>query len=291
MATAVMLLRPPAVTSASGVLSLLEEDSNQLRIAALERLNEVVDQFWHEIADYLTDIESFYEDTSFPNRELAALVASKVFYHLEEYDHSLRLALGAGQLFDLSQRTEYVEKIVAVAIDEYIVKRTENFEAEIKKKDPVAIDPALEDVVGRMFNRCKEDKQFKQGLGMALECRRLDVLKDFITGSDDVAEMLEYCQNSATNLLTSKNFRERVLKVIIEIYEEQPSDKKDYCALAQCYFVLNNPAAVANILKDLMGIPDKNGHLYAYQIAFDLVDNENQHFCNVLLNSNLLKLP
>jgi 26S proteasome regulatory subunit N2 len=299
----VPLLNPPAVTSVCGVLSLLEEEENKLRVTALERLNEVVDQFWHEIADYLSDIETFYEEPSFPNRELAALVASKVLYHLEEYRDSLRLALGAGRLFDLSTRTEYVEKITAVAIDEYIVKRTKDFEDELKIKAGKEPEPApksteepidykaLEDVVTRMFERCKEDKQYKQGLGMALECRRLDVMKSFIVESDDMAGMLEYCQYSATNLLTSKSFREQVLKVIIQIYEETNEDKLDYCALAQCYFVLNDSGAVATILKDLMGRPKKEGRLMAYQIAFDLVDNENQHFCNALLSSALLKLP
>jgi len=221
-------------------------------------------------------------------------VASKVFYHLEEYDDALRFALGAGRLFDLSMRTEYVEKVVAVAIDDYITKRTARFEAEMKKKEPdasMAISPALEDVVTRMFDRCKEDKQYKQGLGMALECHRLDVLKSFIIESDDVPGMLAYCQNSATNLLASKSFREQVLQVIIQIYKETPSEKLDACALAQCYFVLNDHASVATILKDCMGRPNKEGPLTAYQIAFDLVDNENQHFCNALLSSTLLKLP
>ena len=45
----------------SEVLSLLEEQENQLQCAALQRLNEVVDQFWHEIADYLNEIETLYE--------------------------------------------------------------------------------------------------------------------------------------------------------------------------------------------------------------------------------------
>lgn len=288
---ACVIARPPVVSSAIGVLSLLEEQENQLRIAALERLNEVVDQFWHEIADYLPDIESMLEDETFPNRQLAALVASKVFYHLEEYDDALKMALGAGQLFDLSQRTEYVEKIVAVALDKYITERTENFEAEIKQKEQVPIDKALEELVGRMFDRCKEDKQYKQGLGMALECRRLDVLKTFITQSDDVVAMLEYCQNSAMVLLNSKCFREQVLKVIIEIYKETPQDKLDYCGLAQCYFVLNDIGSVAEMLKELMGRTAKEGRLMAYQVAFDMVDNENQHFCNALLSSPLLKMP
>lgn len=281
---AVAIARPPAI-SASGVLSLLEEKENQLRIAALQRLNEVVDQFWHEIADFLPDIESMFEDEKFPNRELAALVASKVFYHLGEYDDALKFALGAGQLFDLSERTEYVEKIVAVAIDEYIVAR----QNEGSKTRPEPIDPRLEDVVSRMFDRCREDKAYKQGLGMALECRRLDMVKVFITQAEDVSGMLEYCQTGAMSLLTSKAFRERVLLTIIEIYREKKQDV-DWCGLVQCYFVLNDSASVADILKDLMRSSDKEGRLTAYQIAFDLVDNENQHFCNALLSSPLLKL-
>ena len=35
-------------------------------------------------------------------RELAALVASKVYYHLGSYEDSLNYALGAGHLFDVS---------------------------------------------------------------------------------------------------------------------------------------------------------------------------------------------
>lgn len=288
MAAAAALARPAAVTSAAGVLSLLEEQENQLRVAALHRLNEVVDQFWHEIADYLKDIESLYEDPSFPGRELAALVASKVYYHLEEYDDARHLALGAGQLFDLSHRTEYVEKIVAVAIDEYVKLQTENFELKTKNKDPVAIDPRLEDVVNRMFERCLEDKAYKQGLGMAFECRRLDAVKKFVTGSDDVPAMLEYSQNVAMSLITSKAFREQSLKMMAEIYTS--SKDVNYTALCQCHFILNDSAAVAQILKDLMSRGDKEGRLLAYQIGFDIVDNENQRFCNALLASPQLKV-
>ncbi|CAJ1361221.1 unnamed protein product, partial [Effrenium voratum] len=219
---------------------------------------------------------------------MAALVASKVFYHLEEYDDALRLALGAGHLFDLSQRTEYVEKIVAVAIDEYVKLRGDNFELEMKKKDPVAIDSRLEDVVNRMFARCLEDKAFKQGLGMALETRRIDKVTEFISKSEHLAEMLEYAQLSAMTLLTSKAFRERVLKALVEIH----TSVKDVnlSALAQCYFILGEPDEVAKILKELLVRPEKDGRPLAYQIGFDIVDNESQHFCNALLSSPLLKL-
>lgn len=36
----------------------------------------------------------------------------QVFYHLGELDDALSYALGAGALFDLSERSEYVETIL-----------------------------------------------------------------------------------------------------------------------------------------------------------------------------------
>jgi 26S proteasome regulatory subunit N2 len=195
--------------------------------------------------------------------------------------------LGAGQYFDLGTRSEYVEKIVAVAIDEYVKLRTENFENELKKKDapkPVSIDSRLEDVVNRMFSRCMEDKSYKHGLGMAFECRRLDMVKDFILKSDDQPGMLSYCHKSAMTLISSKAFRERVLQVLIEIYTSM-TDPVFKAPLVQCYFNLNTPRVVAEIFKDLLGRPEKDAHLLACQIAFDLVDNENQHFCNAILGA------
>jgi 26S proteasome regulatory subunit N2 len=289
MAAAVASPVTTAMTSATGLLALLEEEENQLRVAGLQRLNEVVDQFWHEIADYLTDIESLYEEPSFPGRGLAALVASKVLYHLEDFEHALQLALGAGNLFDLNTRSNYVDKIVAVAIDEYVKLRKENFDRELKKEDIKPIDGRLEDVVNRMFSRCVEDKAYKQGLGMGLECMRLDKIEEFITTGDaDVAEMLEYCQTSAMTILSSKAFREKVLQVLIKIYNS--TSNVNYAALCQCYFFLNQPKEVAGILKNLLGKADKESHLLAYQIGFDVVDNENQAFCNTLLASPLLRI-
>ncbi|MBE7182716.1 MAG: hypothetical protein INR71_16165, partial [Terriglobus roseus] len=61
-----------------------------------------------------------YEDKSFPQRELAALVASKIYYHLQEYDESMAFALGAGKLFDIDQEGEYEDTIIGRCIDTYI---------------------------------------------------------------------------------------------------------------------------------------------------------------------------
>lgn len=56
--------------------------------------------------------EALYEDDSFPERELAALVAAKVYYNLQEYDESMLFALGAGKLFNLDHAGEFEETII-----------------------------------------------------------------------------------------------------------------------------------------------------------------------------------
>jgi 26S proteasome regulatory subunit N2 len=53
-----------------------------------------------------------YENEGFKDRELAALVASKVYYHLGSFDNALQYALGANKLFNVDEQSEYVETII-----------------------------------------------------------------------------------------------------------------------------------------------------------------------------------
>ena len=84
-----------------------------------KKLDAVVTDFWAEISESLPDIESLYEDEDFPQRSLAALVASKVYYYLGELGDALTYALGAGKLFNVDERSEYVDTLLAKAIEEY----------------------------------------------------------------------------------------------------------------------------------------------------------------------------
>lgn len=67
---------------------------------------------WDGDADRLSFREALYEDETFPERELAALVAAKVYYHLQEYNESMVFALGAGKLFKLDKGGEFEETII-----------------------------------------------------------------------------------------------------------------------------------------------------------------------------------
>ena len=62
--------------------------------------------------------ETVYESDELPkeSRDAAALLASKVYYYLGEYDEALSFALGAGLAFEAESRAqgseEYVETVV-----------------------------------------------------------------------------------------------------------------------------------------------------------------------------------
>lgn len=108
------------LTSAAGVVGFLSEPDPELQIFALRKLNEQIDSLWTEVAGSVGEIEALYEDPSFPERELAALVASKVYYNLQEYNESMVFALGAGKLFDLNHEGEYEDTIISICVDTYI---------------------------------------------------------------------------------------------------------------------------------------------------------------------------
>lgn len=68
-----------AVSSAAPLLAQLDEEDDALRLHALQSLNSIVHEFWFQIASSIASVEAFYEDEGFTHRELAALVASKVW--------------------------------------------------------------------------------------------------------------------------------------------------------------------------------------------------------------------
>ena len=105
-----------ALVSAAPYLALLGEPDSTLKSYALSSLNQVVDQLWAEIANNITELEELYEDDSFDRKELAALVISKVYYNLGDFDAAVKYALYAGNEFNLEEKSQYMETIVSQCI-------------------------------------------------------------------------------------------------------------------------------------------------------------------------------
>ncbi|XP_076436013.1 26S proteasome non-ATPase regulatory subunit 1-like [Babylonia areolata] len=261
------------ITSAAGVLSLLDEPEPQLKMFALQKLDRIVGVFWAEISESIDKIEVLFEDQQFKSKQLAALVASKVYYHLGAYEESLTYALGAGDLFDVNNNSEFVQTIISKCIDHYTRLRVEN--AELAEEEQKPIDPRLEAVVNRMFQRCFDDKQFKQALGIALETRRIDIFEKAVKMADDIPTMLTYAFKVCMSLIQHRQFRSTILTVLTNLY--MGLRVPDYINVCQCYIFLDQPSAVADILEKLLK-GDEDSVLMAYQIGFDLYESATQQF-------------
>ncbi|KAL2151198.1 hypothetical protein VTH82DRAFT_6296 [Thermothelomyces myriococcoides] len=137
----------PGLVSASGVLGFLADEEPELKVFALKTLNDDIDTVWTEVAGALSQIEALYEDESFPERQLAALVLAKVYFHLQDYNESMTFALAAGPLFKLDAPGEFEETIISKCIDQYIaISSSRHTPAKVSKND---IDlPALTTTFG-----------------------------------------------------------------------------------------------------------------------------------------------
>jgi 26S proteasome regulatory subunit N2 len=210
---------------------------------------------------------------------LAALVASKVYYHLGSFEDSLTYALGAGDLFNVNARGEYVDTIIAKCIDFYTQQRIALAE---NPADAKPIDPRLEAIVNKMIQRCLDDGQYRQALGIALETRRMDIVEASIMKSDDVSAMLSYAFQITMSLIQNRSFRNTVLRCLVNLYRGLVTP--DYVNMCQCLIFLEDPLAVSELLDNLT----KGGEqpvLMAFQIAFDLYESATQQFLGQVLQA------
>ncbi|EHY52113.1 proteasome regulatory particle base subunit [Exophiala dermatitidis] len=347
------------LVSAAGLVGFLSEPDPELQSFALKQLDSQVDLLWTEIADSVPQIEALYEDESFPERELAAIVASKVYYHLQEYNESMAFALGAGKHFRLDQPGEYEDTIISKCVDTFIALSASRdptlaaattagtqpqldtaFEqggdgaasmsasltspvtpfsqsvlpskSLLSRQNTSAFDPtnsgiqvgqagspeaviqqrglqkALNRVIETLFERCFQEKRYRQVVGIALEARNLDILRRVIKrASEDERkengeatkkgeELMEYILDICMSLVEERGLRNEILKLILELLNEIPSP--DYFAIAKCVVYLDQHSMASNMLRHLVEKGDSRSLAVAYQVSFDLYDNSTQEF-------------
>ncbi|KAF7255063.1 hypothetical protein EG68_08039 [Paragonimus skrjabini miyazakii] len=279
-----------ALTSAAGLVSLLDDKGPDVKAFALKRLDDLVDEFWAEISESVNKIEILHEDVNFGHNKLAAILASKVYYHLAEYEDALHFALCAEELFDLSSQSEFVETIISKCIDKYTELRIAQDHAlecgsSISRQDSTgdrtwapntSTYKRLEHVVNRMFDRCFEHKQYRQALGIAIETRRLDIFEKALTMAEDREGMLRYAFRVVLTLIDSVLLRNRLLRILVSVFMSRPS-ATDSINVCQCLVLIDDPQATADILERLL-LQSQEGAVIAYQVGFDLYENSTQVF-------------
>ncbi|CAO1596311.1 proteasome regulatory particle base subunit [Xanthoria calcicola] len=351
----------PGLSSAAGVVGFLAEPEPELQVFALQVLNEQIDSLWTEVAASVGDIEALYEDPSFPERELAALVAAKVYYNLQEYNESMIFALGAGKLFDLDHEGEFEDTIISKCVDAYIAlsgsapanstnlpppqlttafPSTANGASSIsaglaspttpfsqstlpsksllsRQDSSTAFDPSaqaggdanlpgalpasiasqaniqkqLYAIVDELFERCFRGGSYRQVIGIAVEARRLDVLRRAISrASEDEKEqrkdevgnlirsqdLIEYVLEICMTVVQERGLRNELLRLVLDLLNDIPSP--DYFSIAKCIVYLNEHTMASDMLVQLVKKGDATSTAISYQIAFDLYDNSTQEF-------------
>ncbi|OII73307.1 proteasome cyclosome repeat family protein [Cryptosporidium andersoni] len=301
------------LTSASVYLALLDEDTEELKLYALEQLNMIVDNYWYEIADCIGLIESCYEDESFSNRELAALLASKVYFHLEDYNEALKYLLSCTKLFDPSENNPYTQCMVVKCVDEFIrvcndsYKKTESVDKSDKDKsnsnsnnlyyynESDKVDLRLEEILSDLIKRCTANGNYIDAIGIAIEARRCDIMRSILDDvgniCDSLVSIVEYFVESAHMIVSSNRFRLECYNILIEAIENYIGiNKIGYYGdiinekitkisellpqYCECLYHTGNSQKLAFILHNL--IKTKDYILMGYSIAFLLKDYGNQ---------------
>ncbi|KAI0170035.1 26S proteasome regulatory subunit rpn2 [Pestalotiopsis sp. NC0098] len=220
----------PGLVTATGVLGFLADEEPELKVFALQTLNDDIDTVWTEVAGALGQIETLYEDDSFPERKLAALVLSKVYYHLGAYDESMFFALAAGDLFKLDNPTEFEETIISKCVDHYIAAKNENHTV-LSQKD-------------------KEDKS-------------LPALATAFGGSSDnnASALISPTTPFSQSTLPSKSLLSRVStdNTIIETSFEQPKKQHRSSSIALTHNELDTRRAIDNVIERLYANCIKEG--------------------------------
>uniref|UniRef100_A0A0R3S069 26S proteasome non-ATPase regulatory subunit 1 n=1 Tax=Elaeophora elaphi TaxID=1147741 RepID=A0A0R3S069_9BILA len=285
--------QPGGAQNASAFLLALKSEHSSMR--EKELIIEVLDDWdvltptWFEVADYLSVIEGLHEDEHFKQRYLAALLASKVAFCLGDYNGALQLALAAEDKFQLTPRSpsvlvgsqdeQYVNKIIEHALDTY----------KQAKRNEDEIDPRLEKLINRLFERNMKRRELRYVIGLALDTRRTDMILIAIKATDDQAALLTETVAKVLESQMDRAFRSIVLDLLLRLFAEL--EEPDFVSMCQCLIKLEKPDDVADILQRLVSNKGDSGVLLAYQIAFDLYENASQQFISKIEQSLIDNTP
>ena len=264
------------INTATSFLALLQEDDLQMKSLALDKINLLVDDHWPEISDYIRNFKDYYEKNTIPNKQnLIALILSKLYYNLEDYTSAVEWALKSEDSFDIKEKSLYANTILKKMLDKYIEIRKHNF---FNKDNLKPIDKRILNIIENVFNNCLNDKRLYQAIGFCIESYDLDRLTKAIESSNEILKNLNFVYEIAQNYLTNKEYNTVLIDHILKLLIKHA--KKEYMEITSCQFLLNNSDALASTLLNIL--KEEEDPSIAYQIAFDLCDNQNPSYLRLL---------
>jgi len=169
----------------------------------------------------------------------------------------------------------------ARAVDRYITLRTAApFSAEslANGKEPKDVDPKLQEIIEGIFRRAIHEKEYTQAIGIALECRRLDVIQHIYSLTKDT-DLLIYVMDAVFETSFTLSYRLAVLQFIFPLFPPLQENSPHIHAITRILVTLSLPALTIPYLTAL--VPDRL--LLAYQVAFDLFESGVQEFLQTVM--------
>ena len=157
---------------------------------------------------------------------------------------------------------------------------------------------SLHAVIRRLFERAFQEGQYRQILGIAVEAKNLDVLRETIERASQESsskgkgkgqngrseELMDYLLDVCMNIVQERGLRNEILQLILDMLASDKVSSPDYFSIAKCIVYLGQQSKAAELLRRLVDSGDPKSRAIAYQVSFDLFDNGSQDFLTKVVN-------
>ncbi|PIC41822.1 hypothetical protein B9Z55_009110 [Caenorhabditis nigoni] len=275
--------QPGGPSNASAFIRVLESPKSSVsdKVLVLKAFNDwdVLVNTWFEVADALPAVEKLLDVTAFPEQSSAALLVSKVYFCLEQYERALEFALRGdfnvvpAPRVGLGNDAEYVNKIIETAIDTY----------KIMSQQGIAAPQQLRELVDKIVARNLDNREIWYVISLGFETTNLPMIEKAISAMPAELNVknqttLVETLNRVVNGAFDRSFRFKVINTVIKTYLKCPSP--DMSKICECYVLTDNAESAADTITDLIS---RNLSTRSYQIAFDLYETASQGFLDRVL--------
>lgn len=154
------------LNTANSIIALLKSSNIKTKEIAISKLDLIVDQHWAEISDHIKLLENIYEESNNQIKEQIALILSKLYFHLEDYENSIEWALESKSKFNYKNKSSYSLTLLRKILEKYVSIKKHNF---FNSSNILVIDSKIESLVDQIFNDCLNNKEYKHAIGFCIE--------------------------------------------------------------------------------------------------------------------------
>ena len=253
--------------TAPGLLALLTEKNQKFQIKGVIELEKVVNTEWPQISESIDLIIKLATDENFPAHQEASRLVSKLFYYLGDQEKAVHYAILAGPTFDITIKDEFTQNVSAHCIQAYIKRTRENQN----------VDPQLHQIVQNVLQNLIDEHRYSACLCLAIETKFIDFVS---TAIENQPNLVEPAIQITLNNVPDIDYCQTLLSLLVKF----TLDHCDKFQVAQLYQNLNDPHSIAKLLIALKEDNDTDKWLMAYQISFELAENANQNFREIVIS-------